>query len=132
MAAPTFGRIQEYQPENEPFSAYLEHVQLFFIANGVEDDKKVPVFLSIMGSKTYSVLRNLVAPTLPQEKTLAQLVAMLKSHFEPKPVIITERFHFHRRSQAMGESITEYLAELRLYRHTAPLEITSRKHSVII
>ena len=83
------------------------------IANGVEDDKKVPVFLSIVGSKTYSVLRNLVAPTLLQEKTLAQLVVILKSHFEPKPVIIAERFHFHRRSQAMGESITEYLAELR-------------------
>ena len=113
MVAPTFGRIQEYQPENELFSVYLEHVQLFFIANGVEDDKKVPVFLSVMGSKTYSVLRNLVAPTLPQEKTLAQLVVILKSHFKPKPVIIAERFHFHRRSQAMGESITEYLAELR-------------------
>ena len=113
MAAPTFGRIQEYQPENELFSAYLERVQLFFIANGVEDDKKVPVFLSVVGSKTYSVLRNLVAPTLPQEKTLAQLVVILKSHFEPKPVIIAERFHFDKHSQAMGESIMEYLAELR-------------------
>ena len=101
MAAPTFGRIQEYQPENGLFSVYLECVQLFFIANGVEDDKKVPIFLSIMGSKTYSVFRNLVAPTLPQEKTLDQLVVMLKSYFEPKPVIIAERFRFHRRSQAM-------------------------------
>ena len=113
MAAPTFGRIQEYQPKNELFSAYLERVQLFFLANGVEDDKRVPIFLSVVGSKTYLVLRNLVASTLPQEKTFAQLVTILKSHFEPKPVIIAERFHFHRRSQAMGESITEYLAELR-------------------
>ena len=108
-----FGRIQEYCPENELFSAYLERVQLFFLANGVEDEKKVPVFLSVVGSKTYSLLRNLVAPALPQNKTLDQLVAILKSHFEPKPVIIAERFHFHRRSQAMGESIAEYLAELR-------------------
>ena len=108
-----FGRIQEYQPENELFSAYLERVQLFFLANGVEDDKRVLIFLSVVGSKTYSVLRNLVAPTLPQEKTFAHLVTILKSHFEPKPVIIAESFHFHRRSQAMGESITEYLAELR-------------------
>ena len=111
--SPMFGRIQEYCPENELFSAYLERVQLFFLANGVEDEKKVPVFLSVVGSKTYSLLRNLVAPALPQNKTLDQLVAILKSHFEPKPVIIAERFHFHRRSQAMGESIAEYLAELR-------------------
>ena len=112
-ASPTFGRVQEYEPENELFSAYLERVQLFFLANGVEDDKKVPIFLSVVGSKTYSLLHNLVATALPQDKTLVQLVAILKSHFEPKPVIIAERFHFHRRSQTVGESIAEYLAELR-------------------
>ena len=66
-----------------------------------------------MGSKTYSVLQNLVTPTLLQEKTLAQLVAILKSHFKPKPVIIAERFHFHSHSQAMRESIMKYLADLR-------------------
>ena len=96
------------------FSRYLERAgSTFFLANGVEDDKKVPVFLSVVGSKTYSLLRNLVAPALPQDKTFEQLVAILKGHFEPKPVIIAERFHFHRCSQAMEESIGEYLAELR-------------------
>ena len=108
-----FGRIQEYCPENELFSAYLERVQLLFLANGVEDEKKVPVFLSVVGSKTYSLLRNLVTPALPQNKTFDQLVTTMKSHFEPKPIIIAERLHFHRRSQANGESIAEYLAELR-------------------
>ena len=46
-----FGRVQEYELENELFSAYLERVQLFFLANGVENDKKVPIFVSIVGSK---------------------------------------------------------------------------------
>ena len=115
---PMFGRIQEYEPVNELFSTYLERVQLFCLANGVEDDKKVPVFLSVVGSKTYSLLRNLVSPALPQNKTFEQLVAILKSHFEPKPLIIAERFHFHRHSQAMEESIGEYLAKLcRLLTH---------------
>ena len=50
---------------------------------------------------------------LPQEKSFADLVETLKRHFEPKPVVIAERFHFHRRSQAVGESIADYLAELR-------------------
>ena len=35
--SPMFGRIQEYKPVNELFSAYLERIQLF-VANGVEDD----------------------------------------------------------------------------------------------
>ena len=57
--------------------------------------KKVPVFLSVLGSKTYSVLRTLVAPTIPQDKFFADLVSVLKKHFDPKLLVIAERFQFH-------------------------------------
>lgn len=39
--------------------------------------------------------------------------AVLVKHFESKPVIIAERFQFHRRNQAVGETVAEYEAELR-------------------
>ena len=54
-----------------------------------------------------------MAPEQPKEKSYNDLVAVLKKHFEPKPIVIAERFHFHRRAQAVGESISEYMAELR-------------------
>ena len=54
--SPMFGRIQEYELVNELFSAYLERIQLCFLANEVEGDKKVPVFLSVVGNRTYSLL----------------------------------------------------------------------------
>ena len=92
---------------------YLEHVELFFAANGIKDEKKVAVFLSVIGPKNYALLRDLLAPDKPQQKSLAVLFETLRKHFEPKPVIIAERFRFHRRDQASGESIVEYLAELR-------------------
>ena len=37
---------------------------------------------------------------------------VLQQHFDPKPLVIAERFYFHSRSQATGESIAEYVAEL--------------------
>ena len=58
---PMLGRIQEYSLENELFSSYTERVELCFAANDV-DEKKVAVFLSLFGSKTYSLLHNLVSP----------------------------------------------------------------------
>ena len=94
--APMLGRIQEYSPDNELFSSYTERVELFFAANDVADEKKVAVFLSLIGSKTYSLLRNLVSPAPPQDKSYKDLVDVLKAHFEPKHIIIAERFHFHR------------------------------------
>ena len=70
--------------------------------------------------KNYTLLSDLLAPTKPAEKTFTQLKAVLVKHFEPKPVIIAERFQFHQRNQAVGETVAEYEAELcRLATHCA-------------
>lgn len=100
MAA-TIGKIEEFKPDTEQFSAYLEQVELFFVANDVANEKKTAVFLSVVGGTTYGLLRNLLAPVAPKDKTFAQITAALKAHFEPKRVIIAERFHFHRIGQRL-------------------------------
>lgn len=46
-----------------------------------------------------------------------------------KPFIIAQRFHFHCRDQAPGESVTEYLAELGAWPLSVTLEPTSTKRS---
>ena len=115
MATPTlpFGRLEEFSPEAGPLSAYLERVEIFFAANSVADEKKVPVFLNAIGATVYSTLRDLLAPENPITMSFADIVAALKAHYEPKSLVIVERFHFHKREQAPGESIAEYVAELR-------------------
>lgn len=109
----TIGSLTEFKPESERIEAYLERVQLFFDANGIEDEKKVAVLLTVIGSTTYALLSSLLAPRKPREKSFEELAATLRRHFEPKPLVIAERFHFHRRNQASGESISDYVAELR-------------------
>ena len=85
----TLGKIQEFKSEDETIEAYLERMQLFIDANSIKDDKKVGVLLSVIGSKIYGILRNVLAPEKPNEKTYDQLTAALKAHFNPKPVVIT-------------------------------------------
>ena len=53
------------------------------MANKETDAKKVPVFLSVFGSKTLSVLRTLVAPIIPRDKFFVNLVSVLKKQFDP-------------------------------------------------
>ena len=55
------GPIDEFKPDSENITTYLEKIDLFFIANDVAEDKKVPVLLSCIGPKTYSILKNLTA-----------------------------------------------------------------------
>ena len=111
--AVAFGHIREFELGTESISAYLERVQLYFVANDVANEKKVAVLLSVIGSKTYVLLRSLLHPEAPKENTFDQLAKTLKEHLEPKPQTIVERFHFHRRNQEQSESVLDYIAELR-------------------
>ena len=97
---PTFGHISEFVVEDERISAYLERVELYFGANDNAAEKKVPIFLSVIGAKTYAVLRSLVAPAQPKDKSFAELKMLLKAHNDPKPLVIAERFLFYRRVQS--------------------------------
>ena len=100
--------MQEFNPANETVTAYLERFQLFVEANNIEDDKLVPTLLTVVGSDHYSLLRGLVSPQLPKEKTFDELGSILKKHYDPEPIIIAERFHFYRRGQGTSESIGDF------------------------
>ena len=73
----------------------------------------MPTLLSSTRAKTYELLQSLTVPKVPKEKSLKELKTALKSHFEPVPIVIAERYQFHRKEQAVGESIAEYVVELR-------------------
>ena len=59
------------------------------------------------------LIRGLVSPELPKDKTFDELVDLLKKHYDPQPIVIAEQFHFYQRSQKPDETITNYLASLR-------------------
>ena len=90
----------------------MEQIDIYFRANNIADEKKVSIFLRVLGGKTYSVLRDLLAPVKPREKSFDELASELKKHFQPKRVVIVERFHFHRRNQAPEESVADFIAQL--------------------
>ena len=104
----TVGKIKEFNPQTEPFSTYVDRLQLHFEANGVSEDKKVAMFLTVIGPKNYSIINDDgAAPEKPKDKTLQELMDILKTHFDPKPLVIAERFHFHKRVQKPTESLSE-------------------------
>ena len=108
-----FGKLEEFDPGSSSFSAYLERVEIFFAANDIADEKKVPIFLNTIGATVYSTLRDLLAPASPISTSLEDITSVLKAHFEPKSLVIVERFHFHKRDQTSEETVSEYIAELR-------------------
>ena len=54
-----------------------------------------------------------MAPESPQTKSLTVIIKALKEHYDPKPIVIAERYHFHLCNQSPTENIADYVAELR-------------------
>ena len=119
----TVGKIKEFNPQTESFSTYVDRLQLYFKANGVSEDKEVAMFLTVIGPINYSIINDaVVAPEKPKDKALQELIDILKTHFDPKPLEIAEHFHFHKRVQKLTESLSEYVAELRRLAVTCDLK----------
>ena len=43
----------------------------------------------------------------------SSLPVLCKTHFDPKPLVIAQRFHFYRRERGLIEFVLDYVVELR-------------------
>ena len=106
-------QVQEFDPAKEDWPQYVERLEQFFIANGITDEKKRAVFLVAVGPSTFKLLRSLIVPVKPEEKSYADLVKVLTEYYRPTPSETVQRFKFHGRTRQPGESVAAYVAELR-------------------
>ena len=81
-----------------------------------------------MGSDTYGLLKNLMAPTKPSTKTFSELVNTLGVHLDPQPTEMGERFRFGRRLQNEGESIASFVVGYDVFPYIVVMEKICQQH----
>ena len=111
----TIGSIEQYDPSSGDWEVYQERLEMFLDANAVAEGQRVATLLTVIGGTAYKIVQNLVAPASPKDKTYTELMDALSAHFSPKPLVIAERYRFHKRDQLPGESIVTFVAELRRF-----------------
>ena len=111
-----YGRIEEYSDEEE-WGQYVERLEHYFTANGIEGEdsegRKKAILLSVMGPRSYRLVRDLVSPDRPGDKSYTELVEVLRTHYQPSPSEIVQRFKFNSRNRRTNESVAEFVADLR-------------------
>ena len=108
------GTVPPFDPAHLSFEEWFEILDAFFVTNEIVNaERKKAVFLTTLGTKTYHLLRSILQPSKPTDKTLPQCVKALNDHFKPQTSEIIKRFKFNTRNQKEGESIVKYVAELR-------------------
>ena len=107
------GKMEEYD-KKESWIEYTERLEQYFATNKITDSgKKRAVLLSVCGAKTYKLIRNLVNPRKPTDKSFAELVNLVKNHLNPRPLSVVYRCKFNSRFRQQGETIQQYVADLR-------------------
>lgn len=114
--ASAYGSLREFN-EGEDWEDYIDRFDQYCIANDIRDsdsvEKKKALLLSVIGNHSYSILKALLAPAKPSTKSYKEICDLMKDHVSPKPIVIAERYIFYNRKQRNGESVTQYLTELR-------------------
>ena len=73
MAA-IIGNLGPFDEKSEKFSDYSGRFEAYVAANDIDDDKKVNVFLAVIGPDAYNN---------PNTKTFTRLTQLLQGHYEP-------------------------------------------------
>ena len=110
----THGKIDEFDPSHEAWATYVERLEFYFIANGIEDpEKKRAVLLTVSGPATYKLIRNLSAP---MQQTGGEIVrrASGPGKVAPYPEALSYRAEVSvlQRTQKPGETIATFVADL--------------------
>ena len=64
----------------------------------------------MIGPAPYKLIRSLLSPELPGDKTFEELAQTLSSHYSPPPSEVIQRFRFNSRCR---QSVAAYVADLR-------------------
>ena len=111
----TYGKIHagEFKESEESWTHYIKQLEQYFLAKEVDEaGKKRAILLSVCGSRTYTLARDLLQSVRPAEATFKKIVDTLDKHFSPRPSEIVECFKFHSRNCKEGEGVGTYIAAL--------------------
>ena len=110
--------FDQLDAESEDIESYLERLQEYFTAYDIKDDednaaKRQAILLTSIGSNCFRVLKDLAFPDAPNTKTFDQLTTLLRKHFKRTRLKIAERYRFHSAVQQQGQSIADFVRELK-------------------
>ena len=77
------GNFYELDSSLEDWTSYIKQLQLHFMANGVtSEDMKTAIFLSKCGVRMYQLIKNLLVPTSPNDKSLKDITQLTTNYLQ--------------------------------------------------
>ncbi|KOB77920.1 Uncharacterized protein OBRU01_02927 [Operophtera brumata] len=100
------GKIESFDINDQNWDTYVRRVKQFIALNEVKETLHVSTLVTLVGPQCYDLMCDLCAPDLPEDKSWAVLVKLIKDHLEPERSEIAERHRARQAAPAQGGAAT--------------------------
>jgi len=104
--------IEAFDPTVTNWKRWLKRFEGAVTVFKIPEAQKVAYLLHFIGSKSFDILCDKLAPLDPYTQTYNTVASHLEDFYAPAPLEIAENYRFHQRKQSDGESIHQYVAVL--------------------
>lgn len=102
-----------FNPEEEDFTLYIERLELFFKIEDIDNELKKSYLCVNLQPSIYAELKSLLSPIEFSKATYKQCVDALTNKYTKVKKVIAERYIFNSRKQKVGESLADYITEIK-------------------
>ncbi|XP_075533536.1 uncharacterized protein LOC142566584 [Dermacentor variabilis] len=107
-------QLPDFDDERDNWKAYVIKTEAYFEAMSMtESAKKRALLVAALSTRTVQILAGRVAQKKPNSLEYEDVVKVLDEFFDPKHHEITKSFRFFNRCQLGGESVQEFITEIR-------------------
>lgn len=125
---PSVGNLSVFNPGVDDIVVWLQAFDSYLLANDLDPykidsstgrpdpsavSKCRAILLSSIGLSTLSTLTSILSPDKPDKKPLTELKNELTNYYQPTPKALLERYKFTARKQKPGETVSQFVAELK-------------------
>jgi len=124
----TLGKVEPFDPNTgQSWTVWFKRFNLFCKTNLIPyepvnengqvllaSNRRRTFFLEAIGDRAYSVVHAASLPDDPEEFSIDDLAAFLKTHYENPGLVEVNRQMFHARMQKSDEKVADYVGNLQL------------------
>ncbi|XP_068681210.1 uncharacterized protein [Montipora foliosa] len=117
---------------SENWKKFKQKFTNYEIATGINEKEsaiRVATLLTVIGNDAYDVFNMITWDAEGDDKRIDKVLQKFEEHCEPKKNVTYERYQFFSRAQKSGETIDEYVTELRKLSETC--EFGTLRNSLI-
>ena len=107
------GKIPTFTEGEEDWDSYQERLECYFKVKAVKNDVKVHTLITGLQASQYQVLKNLLAPEKPSDKSYEDVVGVMSKHYGGGKNARVERSKFRSVVRKAEETIQAYSIRLK-------------------